>query len=97
VAAKAQAEGLTPKVTGQWLSIPVLFSEKTVPEKYASFWISREQNAEAPGLNKESMTGMMALYKVGDFESLSLLVDADESTSLIMTHRYGVPRSLMLR
>jgi len=69
---------LTPKVTGQWLSIPVLFSEKTVPEKYAKFWISREQNAEAPGLNKESMDGMMALYKVGDFGIVSVgFLDAD--------------------
>jgi hypothetical protein len=69
VAAMAEEEGLTPKVTGQWLSIPVLFSEETVPDKYARFWISREQNAEAPGLNKESMAGMMALYQVGGFHS----------------------------
>ena len=74
----AEEEGLTPKVTGQWLSIPVLFSEKTVPEKYARFWISREQNAEAPGLNKESMDGMMALYKVSDFDIASTgSTDAD--------------------
>lgn len=77
VAAMAEEEGLTPKVTGQWLSIPVLFSEQTVPEEYTRFWISREQNAEAPGLNKESMDGMMALYKVGDFEFASIgFVDA---------------------
>ena len=78
MAAMAEEEGLTPKVTGQWLSIPVLFSEKTVPEKYTRFWISREQNAEAPGLNKESMDGMMALYKVGDFNiAIFRCVDTD--------------------
>jgi len=75
----AEEEGLTPKITGQWLSIPVLFSEKTVPEKYARFWISREQNAEAPGLNKESMDGMMALYKVGDF-AISIIEFVDAHT-----------------
>lgn len=79
VAAMAEEEGLTPKITGQWLSIPVLFSEKTVPEKYARFWISREQNAEAPGLNKESMDGMMALYKVGDF-AISIIEFVDAHT-----------------
>lgn len=74
VAARAAEEGLMPRLTGQWLSIPILFSNETVPKKYSSYWISREQNAEAPGLNKDALAGMMGLYKVSDFYSFVVWV-----------------------
>lgn len=74
LAAMATERKLIPKVTGQWLSVPLIFGEDTVPEEYRDVWVSREQNAEAPGLNKESMSGMMGLYKVGFLDDM----DCDE-------------------
>ena len=51
----AKDEKLSRPLTGQWLCVPLVLAEGIVPEKYKSHWISREQNAHAPGLNEESM------------------------------------------
>ncbi|KAL4922823.1 putative lipase/esterase [Aspergillus aurantiobrunneus] len=59
-------ENLSPPITGVLASIAVCMSEETVPEKYKHLWISREQNAHAPGnpgLVSESTGGYAALYQ----------------------------------
>ena len=48
-------EGISPPLTGLWLSIPVLLSEQTVPEKYKHLWFSRKQNADAPIFNMDAI------------------------------------------
>ena len=57
LAQKAQDEGgLAHKLTGLWLSVPLVFPSKDlVPEKYRDVWFSHEQNAEAPILNKDAI------------------------------------------
>lgn len=44
---RAIEEGLNPCVTGQWLAVPVLFQNLTIPEKYRSIWMSWDQNCDA--------------------------------------------------
>ncbi|OQD86672.1 hypothetical protein PENANT_c007G11097 [Penicillium antarcticum] len=59
-------EKLFPPITGVLASIPVCMSQETVPEKYKELWISREQNANAPGnpgLNAKSIGGYETLYR----------------------------------
>ncbi|KAI9039825.1 alpha/beta hydrolase [Aspergillus affinis] len=59
-------DNLSPPITGVVASIPVCMSEETVPEKYKDLWVSREQNANAPGnpgLDSKSMGGYEALYQ----------------------------------
>lgn len=59
VAQMAHEEHLSPPLTGQWLSIPAIFDTgKTVPEKYKHLYISREQNAEAPILDKDALDAL---------------------------------------
>ncbi|KAK3063710.1 hypothetical protein LTS18_013388 [Coniosporium uncinatum] len=48
LAQRAKDEKLSPPLTGQLLSVPVIFHD-TVPEEYREFFFSREQNADAPG------------------------------------------------
>lgn len=54
---------LSPKVTGQWLSVPCFFDETTVPAEYKDKFICREQNAEVPGMSMDAVRGMLGLYK----------------------------------
>lgn len=63
VVQKAVAEGFSPKVTGMWLSIPAVLSEGNVPAAEKHLWISREQNANAPGFNTEAITMIMGAYR----------------------------------
>ena len=59
-------EKLSPPITGVWASIPVCMSIETVPEKYKSLWVSREQNADAPGnpgTDSKSKGGYEAFYQ----------------------------------
>jgi len=63
LAQKAKDEGLTPKLTGQYLSIPVLFGAGTVPAEYEKYWISHEQNADAPGFNKAAIELLNAAWQ----------------------------------
>jgi len=54
---------LSPKVTGQWLSVPCYFDETTVPAEYKNTFICREQNADVPGMGMDAVRGMLGLYK----------------------------------
>ncbi|KAG4439280.1 hypothetical protein IFR05_005213 [Cadophora sp. M221] len=45
-------EKLSPPLTGAYLSIPACIPPESVPEKYMSLYLSREQNKEAPILNQ---------------------------------------------
>jgi len=63
IAQKAKDEGLTPKLTGQYLSIPALFGPGTVPKGYEEYWISHVQNADGPGLNKAAIDMTNATWK----------------------------------
>ncbi|SPO06186.1 probable arylacetamide deacetylase [Cephalotrichum gorgonifer] len=65
-AQRATKEGLTPPITGVLANIPVCMSEETVPEKYKHLWVSREQNASAPGnpgKDSKLIAGYEALYQ----------------------------------
>jgi len=46
---------LSPPLTGCYLSIPACISPQFVPAKYKDVYLSREQNKDAPVLNKEAM------------------------------------------
>jgi acetyl esterase/lipase len=49
-------EQISPPLTGIYLSVPILLSPEAVPEKLKDQYLSREQNKNAPILNKEAMT-----------------------------------------
>lgn len=55
----ARDEGMTPKLTGVYLSIPSLVAPEAVEEKWKSVYTSREENKDAPILNQ----GSMALFR----------------------------------
>ena len=59
-------EKLSPPITGVLASIPVCMSAETVPSKYKEIWVSREQNASAPGnpgLDSKSVGGYESFYQ----------------------------------
>lgn len=51
----ARDENLSPPLTGQYLSIPAVLPHDVVPEKYKPYYLSYEQNAEAPVLPKAAV------------------------------------------
>ncbi|CZR51824.1 related to Putative sterigmatocystin biosynthesis lipase/esterase STCI [Phialocephala subalpina] len=53
---------LSPPLTGTYLSIPTCMTAELCPEKYKPFWLSREQNKDAPILNNDSMRLFERLY-----------------------------------
>jgi acetyl esterase/lipase len=52
-------EKMSPPLTGIYLSVPILVSPEAVPGKFEYQYLSREQNKNAPILNKE----VMALFR----------------------------------
>ncbi|MCJ1476708.1 hypothetical protein MMC13_005376 [Lambiella insularis] len=58
----AKDRGLCPPLTGQYLSIPLIMWEETVPSKYRSIYHSLEQNAEAPIHPTSSLKAVLARY-----------------------------------
>ncbi|KAF4832526.1 AB hydrolase superfamily protein [Colletotrichum tropicale] len=61
-AQKSLDEGLSPRLTGVWLSIPYILEEEIVPANYKDVWFSREQNAAGPVIDKASMEFMGIAY-----------------------------------
>ena len=55
-------ESLTNKfahpVTGQWLSVPSIMDHDSVPEKYKSYFLSREHNVDVPILPASALTAL---------------------------------------
>lgn len=57
-------QGISPPLTGIWLSVPWLFSSKeSVPEKYKDQWFSREQNKDAPVLDEDAIEAIGELLQ----------------------------------
>jgi len=48
-------EGLSPPLTGVYLSIPSTCPPEHLPEKYKEFYLSREQNKNAPVVNNSTL------------------------------------------
>jgi acetyl esterase/lipase len=64
LACMAKEEGLSPPLTGQWLSVPLVLAEEIVPEKYREVYLAREQNANAPmGPDKRAADILRAAWK----------------------------------
>ena len=63
LAQMAKEQQLEPKLTGQWLSIPVLLDPAVVPEKYKDMYLAWEQNSGKPGLNTEAMKAVFAHWE----------------------------------
>lgn len=59
----ARDSGLTPAITGVWLSVPTVLAPDAVPEKYRPFYLSREQHKDAPILPKAAMDMYEEAYK----------------------------------
>lgn len=62
-AQRAIREKLPAAITGVWACIPVTLDERNVPEKYRETWVSREQNADALLLSKESIDHVQKMYE----------------------------------
>lgn len=59
----AQEEPLAYPITGQWLAIPSLFDAEVVPDKYKSYFISREQNVNAHVLDEAALAAIRKFTK----------------------------------
>jgi hypothetical protein len=56
LAHRARDEKLSPRLTGHYLAIPLLCPQGKLPEKYRQFYLSDEQNKNAPSLPKPPLT-----------------------------------------
>ncbi|KAJ5357040.1 lipase/esterase [Penicillium concentricum] len=52
---RAMRENLSPSLTGVVAIVPPCLDEQIVPEKYKHLWVSREQNANSPFCNFQSV------------------------------------------
>ena len=59
----ARDEGLSPRLTGQYLAIPAVGGNETIPEKYQDRWLSFEQNKVVPVLPVEAVDMFMRGYQ----------------------------------
>jgi len=59
----ARDEGLQPPLTGQYLAIPAVLPANKVPEKYQQYYLSYEQNRNAPVLPVAAMDMFMRGYE----------------------------------
>ena len=54
----ARDEELSPRLTGQYLSVPALLPHRVVPEEYQSEYLSY-RNTDDPVLGKLNMDGLV--------------------------------------
>jgi len=59
----ARDEGLSPPLTGQYLAIPAVLPDTKVPERYKKYFLSYEQNKNAPVLPKAAIDMFMQGYQ----------------------------------
>ncbi|KAI9853085.1 MAG: hypothetical protein M1838_001586 [Thelocarpon superellum] len=60
---QARDVGLSPPLTGAWLSVPTVVSAFTVPEQYRSQFHSYEQNKDAPILSRADLVMIYDAYR----------------------------------
>ena len=73
----ARDENLMPPLTGQYLSVPALLPDDSVPEKYKPEYLSREANTSDPvlrGLNTKALLGASSSPGLHSKTESSLLV-----------------------
>lgn len=68
VAHLARNEGVVPRLTGQYLSVPALIPADAVPEAYKEEYLSREQNRDSPLLPR-AMVEMFEITHKADSQS----------------------------
>jgi acetyl esterase/lipase len=73
---KFQEEPLSHPLTGQWLCIPPLMDKNSAPEKYKSYHISREQNAENPTMPTAAVDTMIQLGNIDLSHELGFAVNS---------------------
>jgi acetyl esterase/lipase len=66
----AQEEKLSPPLTGQYLAIPLLITPAVVPEKYKKFYLSYEQNKNAPVLPQAALDMFTRAYQPDEHDPL---------------------------
>lgn len=66
----ARDEGMLPKLTGVYLSIPSLLSPQAVPDKLKSEYTSREENAQALILNSDAIAFFRSTYRIRELSVL---------------------------
>lgn len=65
-----EAPKLSKPLTGQFLCVPMLVVEETIPEEYRASFTSREDNKNAEGLNAASLKQVMDGLQCTDYGSL---------------------------
>lgn len=87
VAHRARDEGMTPSLTGQFLAVPMVCSNDTVPSAYKHQNLSWEENKDAPVLPVEAVQLMMSAYKpdVQDARNFSIINHPDGHSHLPRT------------
>lgn len=70
VTTKSIEEPLAHPITGQWLCVPSLMDEALVPEKYKPYFLSREQNKEAPILPSSALDELQTMVHWDDKSSM---------------------------
>lgn len=66
----ARDEKLSPPITGQYLAIPALLPPSVVPDKYKEFYLSYDQNENAPVLPRAAIGMFMKGYKPDEHDPL---------------------------
>lgn len=82
----AMEKHVSPPITGQWLSIPHLFTEEIVPKEYKSMWFSREQNSNAMVLNAAALSTLDSFYAPDVYSEFFSPVNASTQVDLPPTY-----------
>ncbi|KAF2968506.1 hypothetical protein GQX73_g5105 [Xylaria multiplex] len=63
------SENKTPKITGLWLALPLVFEEAIVPAEFKHIWVSRKQNAESLIIGHKDMLYVNEIYSPDVFSA----------------------------